>query len=102
MMAINKLQASIGGKEQEPEEFLNMMNQEEAEVNTLVQELDMMALDSDPGDMTMYQGDEIQEHLREEDIQAMMYENDTIWNMERVTQWDDEYVIHSREEEVIE
>ena len=40
----------------------------------------------------------IQEEIPKEEIEDMMYEEDRYWNMEELTEWNDEYVITLGEE----
>ena len=36
---------------------------------------------------------EVKDQINDEEVPKMMYEEDRLWNMEEITQWDDEYII---------
>ena len=62
-----------------------------------LEELDLESIDSylDLGLMENKES-EIKDTLEEELISKMMYEEERLWNMEEISQWDDEYIIDMR------
>ena len=85
--------------ESNPFEVMNMMKQEEASVEEVTQDMQHIGLQEDEIKLTENTDHTIKEDLRKEDIQKMMYENETIWNMEEIGEWKDEYTIHVTKEE---
>ena len=88
----NIMEINESEMEQQPEDILNLMKYEENRMDSLEESINSLELEETKA--TMNKDQTIHHKLKTEDIQRMMFENETIWNREQVEKWEDEYVIH--------
>ena len=83
-------------------DVMNMLNHKEVDVaiEALSENLEKMKVEDEDPYMMLNTDHTIQDDLYKEDMQKMMYEDDRHWNMEEISQWNDEYTIHLTGEEI--
>ena len=86
---------------EQPEEMMSLSIDTRMKIQDVVEKVDQLDIKEDENlyMKLMETSDQtVQEIIPKEEIEDMMYEEDRYWNMEELTEWNDEYIITIGEE----